>query len=277
MKILRIGIFAIIFFCIGTLNVVGQSSLEMPNEHGGPQSPTAELRQTKSDVLNKITFFLAGSALIGLTWFLTKKKKRRSGNKVRDNYNKAQQMVIVGAIGNAKPNNEINRLRIEIDELKSIIAQKEKEMKYANETIFDLKQQQSGELNSVQELHGKNIENTEIVVPTETVRRHLYFPSPLANGSFRKIDGSEVFIEGASIYRFTLISDSKAHYEICDDNSSNGMALNNRNDLILSVAEEQEGNHSSAKRILTFNGQSGEAVLEDDKWTVVKKLLIKYI
>lgn len=109
----------------------------------------------------------------------------------------------------------------------------------------------------------------------ESYQSVLYFSTPNLSGEFR--GGSNTFDEGASIYKFSLISPTEAFFEFCDNKSSVGLALNHRNDLILAVAEESNAFNAGASRIVIDGNQQGQALLEGSFWKVTKKAKIKYI
>lgn len=120
---------------------------------------------------------------------------------------------------------------------------------------------------------GSNITNLEAI--KESYQSVLYFSTPNRSGEFR--GGSNTFEEGASIYKFSLISPTEAFFEFCDNRSSVGLALNHRNDLILAVAEESNAFNPGASRIAIDGNQQGQALLEGSFWKVTKKAKIKYI
>ncbi|MBB5635297.1 cell division protein FtsB [Pedobacter cryoconitis] len=103
----------------------------------------------------------------------------------------------------------------------------------------------------------------------------LYFPNPNLDGEFKNSEGSNSFIEGASIYKFSLKSSTEAYFEFCEDRSAVSMALNHRNESILAVAQEANAYNSGATKIAS--DQRGEAVLEGANWIVKNKAKIKYI
>lgn len=105
----------------------------------------------------------------------------------------------------------------------------------------------------------------------------LYFPNPNRSGDFKNAGGKPTFIEGTSIYKFSLISPTEAHFEFCEEKSAVATAINNRNDLILSVAEESNAYTTNATKILIADDQKGKAVLEGISWRITDKAKIKYI
>lgn len=103
----------------------------------------------------------------------------------------------------------------------------------------------------------------------------LYFPNPISDGFFLADNGRNAFTEGASIYKFTLTSPFEASFEYCEDPSSVKIALNNRNELLLSVAEEANAYNPSASKIIA--DPPGKATLEGSIWRVTQKAKIKYV
>jgi hypothetical protein len=213
-----------------------------------------------------IIAFLSESLLIAIIFLTIKLIVKR-----KPNQNKHQKM-------NLKDNEDFTTmlLRKELSDLSKkydaaleTIVKKDEIIKRSEDRIMDLEQQ----LRSPKTI----IDEDTFSEPSFETAQYQYFPSPLSDGSFRKIDGKPQFIEGASIYRFTIISDLEAKFEFCDDKSSVSMALNNRNDLILTVADEMEGSSAGATKILTYKGMLGLVQLEDSKWILKRKAQIKYI
>jgi len=211
--------------------------------------------------------FISGSILVFLLWFLRSRKKNKEISNVKKTEFRTytNKQFDIQQLHNtiSEKNFKIREMQATIDKLQEIIKRSEITISELDNTIEESKVKQTA----------------EVAVDTEPVQNssnYLYFPSPLSDGSFRKIDGKQQFLEGASIYRFNLISDTEASFEFCDESSSVSMALNNRSDLILSVAEEMEGASAGAKKILTYKGIVGQALLEDNKWIVIRKVQIKY-
>lgn len=105
----------------------------------------------------------------------------------------------------------------------------------------------------------------------------LYFPNPNLDGNFRYNDGKETFIEGTSVYKFTLKDELNADVEFCDHISSVTIALNNRNEMILSLAIETNPYSSNAMKITTIESQKAKAQLENNIWVIKEKAKIKYV
>lgn len=105
----------------------------------------------------------------------------------------------------------------------------------------------------------------------------LYFPNPNLDGNFRNNEGKESFIEGASVYQFILKDETNASVEFCDNTSSITIALNNRNEMILSLATETNPYNPNANKILIVENQKAKAQLEGDIWVIKEKAKIKYV
>ncbi|PTS98625.1 hypothetical protein DBR11_14365 [Pedobacter sp. HMWF019] len=220
--------------------------------------------------------FVAGCLLVSLVWYAKsrKRKKRKSTSETKKMSPEESRDREISLIEKENLNlfATVKELNQKISDLEARLIESDLKCKKAEDTIGDLyvtiKNLESITLEKVKDHSNETFEEPS---------KYLFFPSPLPGGSFRKVDGKDTFLEGASIYRFKMISETEAKFEFCEDSSSVGMALNNRVDLILSVAEEMEGNSSGAKKILTYNGETGKVVLEDTKWIIVKKIKIKYV
>lgn len=107
--------------------------------------------------------------------------------------------------------------------------------------------------------------------PSPTI---LYFPNP-TDDVFECRYATEIPKGGESIFRFEINGDS-ANFEVMDDDAAVSLLRNNLS-FFLGVIEEKEGTMSQSNGIVTYNGQWGQAKLQDDKWIVIKKLQIKYV
>ncbi|MFC1226379.1 hypothetical protein ACFE6N_21430 [Pedobacter sp. BG31] len=221
---------------------------------------------------------VAGGALVIALLFQIgrkpcKENKRRNTTTIKKMQNESRfdgdpgqlKELLIFKSENEKLQREIERLREELHE-------KNLSLKKAELTMAEM---ENGQM--IEEELLQNAVEVPVESPLRESIKRQYFPSPLSDGSFRRVDGRESFLEGASIYCFRLSGDTEASFDFCEEISSVSMALNNRNELILSVAEEMEGNYATAKKISTHKGESGRAVLEDNKWNVVRKVKIKYL
>jgi hypothetical protein len=121
----------------------------------------------------------------------------------------------------------------------------------------------------------ENINNILPEPKPQAISQILYFPNPNQDGDFRKDNGSDTYIDGASIYKF-VVNENEAQFEFCSQRSSVSIALNNRNELILSVAEELNAYNASAVQIISEGPQKGVAILDGLFWKVKSKAKIKY-
>jgi hypothetical protein len=216
---------------------------------------------------------IAGGALVIALLFQIgrkpeRKDKRRNTTTIKEMQNESR---FDGDPGQLKEFLKFKNER-EIERLREELLEKNLSLKKAELTIAELENGQMIEEDLLQDAVDVSVDS-----PVRESIKRQYFPSPLSDGSFRRVDGRESFLEGASIYCFSLLGDTEASFDFCEEISSVSMALNNRNELILSVAEEMEGNYTTAKKITTYKGESGRAVLEDNKWNVVRKIKIKYL
>ncbi|WP_113651293.1 hypothetical protein [Pedobacter namyangjuensis] len=119
--------------------------------------------------------------------------------------------------------------------------------------------------------------SVENKIPMVNDAKILYFPNPNLDGNFKNNEGKEVFIEGAAVYKFTLKNETNANVEFCDNLSSITIALNNRNEMILSLATETNPYNPNASKILIVDNKKAKAQLEDNIWVIKEKAKIKYV
>src|SRR5690606_22455718 len=103
-----------------------------------------------------------------------------------------------------------------------------------------------------------------------------YFSNPNSEGNFKASAAREHYIDGTSIFKFTLNSDSEAVFEFCHDQNAVKMALNNWEEIIKSVAEELNAFNPHASSIISEPNDRGVAVLNDGSWEVTRKVKIRY-
>lgn len=166
---------------------------------------------------------------------------------------------------------EIAKLNSEIYRLKQQLADCESKRKEADRIQMEAVPQE--EVRTAEWDISKDLSKaTPVPIRFESI---LYFPNPNVEGNFRQVDSKENYTEGASIYKFSLSSPTEATYEFCLDKSAIGMAFNNRNELIRSVAKEINSYTAEVSAIQCVS--KGKAILEGSTWRVVEKAEIKYI
>src|SRR6218665_2175630 len=109
------------------------------------------------------------------------------------------------------------------------------------------------------------------------VKTEIFFLSnPNSDGSFNVSLVSPVYMEGASIYKFTKVGNNIAEFQIDDRESSVRLALSYPDKSIDPVCEALNAVNPNAKRITTI--EPGKAELVNDKWVVNKnhKSKIRY-
>lgn len=102
----------------------------------------------------------------------------------------------------------------------------------------------------------------------------FYLSTPNKDGSFNADSVRETFTYGASIYKFTKISDDKAKFKIDSNEGSIKLALAFPNSNIQPSCEEQNAYTKNVKEIITE--EDGEAKLKGNKWKIVKPAKIRY-
>ncbi|WP_316753226.1 hypothetical protein [Pedobacter gandavensis] len=217
-------------------------------------------------------FFLSGAVLVLLIWLIKQQRNKKRNRKMNNTPSEDKHLNNIIIESSAL----VAKLSADISVYKDRLKAAEIQMAKLEVELADLKESVSvptGIKHNADPFEEQ--ESTLVKEPHAT--SYLYFPSPLSDGSFRKVDGKTSFLEGASIYRFKLTSDTDALFEFCEDSSSISMALHNRNDLILSVAEEMEGKYAGAKKVMIYKGKMGRVQLVDNKWLLVQKAQIKYV
>ncbi len=111
-------------------------------------------------------------------------------------------------------------------------------------------------------------------VSSPAAREVFYLTAPSEDKSFDKKSASTSFKEGASIYRFTKISDRQAEFQIEEQESSLTQALGYPQIIIERVCEAENSREDGVKRIVTV--QPGIAELNGDKWEMKSPAKIKY-
>lgn len=110
----------------------------------------------------------------------------------------------------------------------------------------------------------------EVKLSAET----FYLSTPNSDGSFNASSSSPAFKEGASIYKFTKLSNNKALFQIDEREASIRLALQYPDKNIDPVCEVLNSFNLSVKRIITE--EPGEAELEGDRWKKTKNTKIRY-
>ena len=131
---------------------------------------------------------------------------------------------------------------------------------------------------TIKEIISQPIElEVENRLPLVTNTRILYFPNPNLDGHFKHNEGKETFIEGTSVYKFTLLDEYNATIEFCDNVSSVKIALNNKDIMILGLAIETNLHTPNVHQILIVDNQKAKAQLENNIWVIKEKAKIKYV
>ncbi len=110
----------------------------------------------------------------------------------------------------------------------------------------------------------------------EPVREVFYLSTPNEDSSFNEKSAHSSYREGTSIYKFTKISSEQAEFQIDEREESIKLALEYPDKNIDPVCEAQNTFNPKANRIVTVQGGLGKAVLDRDKWKIVKKAVIRY-
>lgn len=102
----------------------------------------------------------------------------------------------------------------------------------------------------------------------------LFLSTPNADGSFNESSASPNFREGASIYRFTKITNTRAKFQIEERDASVKLALQYPDKNIDPVCDAVNPYNPKARKIVTT--EAGEVELVNDKWMKSIKARIRY-
>lgn len=106
---------------------------------------------------------------------------------------------------------------------------------------------------------------------------HVFFmPAPDNEGLFDNSKKSRIFIPYESVYQFSPIhnSSNKAELRIYEDANNMDRALNYYSTIIETVSISENVHRSHHRKIITL--KSGIAILENNKWIVKEKTLVRY-
>ncbi|WP_299989368.1 hypothetical protein [uncultured Pontibacter sp.] len=164
------------------------------------------------------------------------------------------------------PNSEIRSLRDDLDKLKGVIR--------------DLEKQINGLATKSINTHVTGGEKHIITPPildknTYKEREVFYLSNPNADESFNSLSISHAFRTGASIYRFTKIDDFRAEFQIDNREDAIKLALQFPDKNIDPACEPKNAFNPKAKSVYT--SAPGKAELRADKWKVTSKAIIEYI
>ena len=116
--------------------------------------------------------------------------------------------------------------------------------------------------------------NQSIVGNNKRILEFFYLSTPNSEGSFNKSSISSVFKPGASIFKFSRLSETFSEFAIDDNAAAIKMAVMYPNNIVDPVCETINAFNPDSKKIITIT--PGEAELMGDKWTVTKKAIISY-
>lgn len=133
-------------------------------------------------------------------------------------------------------------------------------------------------------INGINISNQPTYTPPKAEKLDIelpevkgetfYLSTPNSDGSFNDSSASTNYKEGASIYRFTKTSSSRAKFQIDEREASIKLALQYPDKNIDPVCDAENAFNPKAKTIITTG--VGEAELVGDKWIKNNKAKIRY-
>lgn len=188
-------------------------------------------------------------------------------------------------IENNKNSKDVKRIRGERNNLKSENTNLHNSLTEIKRNDNSNQQQQSENLILIAELRKElkealkpksndirdNNKQAEATPPTKV----YYFSTPQPDGTFNDSNKSDLFIATSSMYKFTILSSNKAHFEFINDESTLRDALNYPDSYLLPVCRAENTRNIKATKITTI-GKGGIAELNDGRWIVTEKAVIRY-
>ncbi len=117
-----------------------------------------------------------------------------------------------------------------------------------------------------------NANNPTVIIAPAKV---YYFSTPQSDGSFNDSNKADMFTPTSSMYKFTLLSNTKAHFEFINDESTLKDAINYPDTYLLPVCRAENARSTKATKITTI-GKGGIAELNNGRWEVKEKAVIRY-
>jgi archaellum component FlaC len=155
----------------------------------------------------------------------------------------------------------------EIRDIQGRIRDLEYQLSKLNNTIETLKETEPNQTAT----HSPSIPE---IRQRETITEVLFLSTPNSDGSFNENSASNIYKEGASIYKFMKTGSSNAQFQIDVKETSIKLALQYPDKNIDPVCEANNAFNPSAIRITTV--KMGEAELLNGKWIINSKAVIHY-
>lgn len=216
-------------------------------------------------VVYQITFSIIVAVVLSVMFFLIyfrkTNQKTSSGNSMVDKdwvIKKINEAPFYSQNSRSESSLDIKNIRTEIQDLKTLVGQLERKIERNEPHVLTLEKPNDN------------------VSYHETRSETIYLSTPNTDGTFNESSAHASYREGASIYKFTKISNSKAEFQIDERESSVKLALQYPDKNIDPVCEALNAFNPRARSIITIEGGVGEVELIGDKWKVNRKAKIRY-
>ncbi len=155
------------------------------------------------------------------------------------------------------------------------------ELRDANNRIRDLESQINRLNNDFEKLKHSNSTYSPTYYSTNKETRQpepktetLFLSTPNSDGSFNESSASNTYKDGASIYRLMKTGNANAKFQIDEKETSIKLALQYPDKNIDPVCDAENAFNPRATKISTV--KKGEAELQDGKWIINAKAIIRY-
>lgn len=160
-----------------------------------------------------------------------------------------------------------NSTSSEIRDMQGRIRDLESQINRINNDIEKLKQPKS--------TYSSNPSNSnQEVRQPEPKTEILFLSTPNSDGSFNESSASNTYKDGASIYRLMKTGSANAKFQIDEKETSIKFALTYPDKCIIPVCDSVNEYEPKYTKIKTLN--QGESDLQDGKWVLKSKALIRY-
>jgi len=164
-------------------------------------------------------------------------------------------------------------------------------MRHNNSTSSEIRDMQARIRDLESQINSLNNDIEKLKQPTSTypkspspsnqeIRQHepkteiLFLSTPNSDGSFNESSASNTYKDGASIYRLMKTGSANAKFQIDEKETSIKLALQYPDKNIDPVCDAENAFNPRANKISTI--KMGEAELQNGKWIINSKALIRY-
>ena len=241
----------------GKIKQLDSTINSIKNKIAAPDEEIKKLKPSDEDKPNNLFSFLALSALLlSIIGLVLTFRRRNHYKKLRDKFNNFGRRLKENDNRNISNTAKTNKLHNEIRDLESKVDD-------LNNQIQGLKESPQKETNHF---------SWQIGEQANSKNETFFLPNPNEDGSFNESSALSVYKDGKSFYKFERTGNNNAEFQI--DERSIKRALNAPDRTIHPVCDAKNAFNPTARTITTI--EMGKAELQNGKWTLISKAVIKY-